>query len=186
MDERQALKGLKKRDEQALCLFIDRYGGYVHTVISGILGPELTADAGEELASDVFFALWQSAGKLRGENVKAWLAAVARNMAKKHLSALGNTLSLEDDGLELAAPEDVEQEAWQRELSRLLDQALLAMPHPQREIFYRYYYFCQPVQLIARALDMNPATVKTKLHRGRAQLKEWLTKGGFLDEKEHF
>ncbi len=182
MDEREALKKLKRQNQQALCWFIDRYGGYVHTVIGSIIGSELLADAGEELSSDVFLVLWQRAHTLRSDNVKAFLASVARNKAKAYLSSLGRTLSLDEDDLELVARDNVEQETERRELADLLNRALLAMPHPQREIFYRYYYYNQPIGDIARALDMNPATVKTKLHRGRALLKEKLTQGGFLDE----
>ncbi len=181
MEERAALKRLQKQDEQALNWFIDRYGGYVYTVICGILGPD---DAAEELSSDVFFALWQSAKQLRGESVKPWLAAVARNTARHHLAAQHELLSLEDD-LTLTAPDDVEAQVQQQELKRLLNEALLAMPHSDREIFYRYYYFFQPVKDIAQALDMNPATVKTRLHRGRKQLRERLEQGGYVYETEN-
>ncbi len=183
MDDRQALKQLKKGDEQALCLLIDRYTGYITTVIGNILGPALTADRGEELLSDVFFALWQGAGGLHTHNLKAWLASVARNKAKDLLRSSGQELSLEED-LTLAAPDDVEREIWRRECARRVNEALLSLEHPDREIFYRYYYFCQPVRDIGEALDMNPATVKTRLHRGRKVLKEWLTKGGFMNEAQ--
>ncbi len=180
MDEKTALKRLKNRDEEALKWFIHRYGGYVYTVITGILGPD--GDA-EELSSDVFFALWQKAEQLRGDNVKAWLAVVARNLAKKHLSTLGRELSLDDDPT-LTAPDNVERQVQRQEQSRLVNQALLAMSQPDREIFYRYYFYGQPIRDIALAVALHPAAVKTRLHRGRKLLKYYLEQGGFVYEAE--
>ncbi len=183
MEEREALKRLKKRDETGLEWFIDRYACYVHTVITGILGPSLTAAEGDALSSDVFFALWQGAKSLRGDNVRAWLASVARNKAKDHLAALGRELPLENDP-EVLDDTDVEQDVEERELARQVNAALRSMEIPDREIFYRYYYYCQPIKDIAQVLDMNPATVKTRLFRGRKHLREVLTKGGFVYEAE--
>ena len=53
------------------------------------------------------------------------------------------------------------------------------VPQPGREIFFRYYYYCQPVAQIAQEMALNPASVRTRLHRGRQKLKETLTKGGY-------
>ena len=39
MEEREALKRLKHREEDALAWFIDRYTAYVSTIVSNILGP---------------------------------------------------------------------------------------------------------------------------------------------------
>ncbi len=183
MEEREALRRLKKQDEAGLEWFIDRYAAYVHTVIAGILGPSLTAVEGDALSSDVFFALWQSGKNLRGDNVRAWLASVARNKAKDHLAALGRELPLEDDP-EVLDDTDVEQGVQQRELARQVNAALQTMEVPDREIFYRYYYYCQPVKAIAAAMGMNPSTIKTRLFRGRKQLRDVLTKGGFVCEAE--
>ena len=53
------------------------------------------------------------------------------------------------------------------------------MPQLEREIFFRYNYYCQPVAQIAQEMALNPASVRTRLHRGRKKLKKTLTKGGY-------
>ena len=185
MDEKQAIRRLKAGDESALSWLIDRYAAYVTTIIHNILGPAASQSDGEEVASEVFYALWLQADQVREDKLKPYLGAIARNKARERLRKQGRDLPLEDDLL-ILAPEDPERELVEREQAAFLRETLLALPHPDRDIFFRYYYDCQPVKLIAQALGLNPATVKTKLHRGRKKLKEVLTKGGYPIEDQNF
>ena len=181
MDEKQALKALRRRDEAALAWFIDRYAPYVNTIISNILGGHLSALDGEEIASDVFLVLWKNAKAIRSEKVKAYLSATARNMAKDRLRRAGRELPLVEDVL-AASDTDLERDLERREQARLVRGAMLKMKYPDREIFLRHYYYCQPLSRIAEEMDMNLSTVKTRLRRGREKLKDELRKGGYLDE----
>ncbi|MCM1543057.1 MAG: sigma-70 family RNA polymerase sigma factor [Blautia sp.] len=178
MDERKALRELKRGNEKALVWFIDRYGAYVNTIIYNIIGSSLSGADMEEISSDVFFTLWRNAGKISHGKAKAYLGGVARNKAKERLRKAGRELPLEDD-LILISGEDPEKALQERELTRFLRKAVLAMQHPEREIFIRHYYYCQPVSQIAEEMRINLSTVKTKLHRGRKRLKEILSEGGY-------
>lgn len=64
MTEEQALRQMQRGSQEALAWFIDRYGAYVSAVIRGILGTALAESDVEETASDVFFSLWNNAGKV--------------------------------------------------------------------------------------------------------------------------
>ena len=55
------------------------------------------------------------------------------------------------------------------------------MPADDREIFVRFYYYRQTVREIAQIIGMNESTVKARLSRGRAKLREKLTKEGMDD-----
>lgn len=178
MDEHEALSALRRRDERALEWFIDRYAAYVGTVAANILASALSVADAEEVSADVFYTLWVNAKRIRPGKVKPYLAGVARNKAKERLRRCGAELPLEDDVLLLSA-ENPERRLEAREQARFIQQAVLAMPQPEREIFFRYYYYCQPVARIAQEMALNPSTVKTRLHRGRQKLKETLTKGGY-------
>ena len=74
------------------------------------------------------------------------------------------------------SPEQALTEDEARERTRL---AVENMTEPDREIFLRHYYYFQSVAEIALALDMNVNTVKTRLRRGRARLKEYLREVGY-------
>ena len=65
MDEKSALRALKRGDEAALAWMINRYAAYVSTVIYNIIGSFMTVSDVEEAASDVFLTLWSNAEKVR-------------------------------------------------------------------------------------------------------------------------
>ena len=85
MTEEQALRQMQRGSQEALAWFIDRYGAYVSAVIRGILGTALAESDVEETASDVFFSLWNNAGKVHSGAARPWLSAVARNAARDRL-----------------------------------------------------------------------------------------------------
>ena len=101
------------------------------------------------------------------------MGTVARNTAKNKLRTAGQTLPLEDDIL-ILEKDSAEEEILQREQHRLVREAVLAMPYPDREIFLRHYYYCQKLETIAQEMDMNLSTVKTRLRRGREKLRSVL------------
>lgn len=181
MEERRALKALKRRDEGALAWFIDRYTPYVSAVVFNITGAYLPAADGEEIVSDVFLALWKNADRVWPGKVKMYLSGTARNMARDALRRVGREIPLEEDILP-GAETDPQWELERREQARLVRSALLDMGYPDREIFLRHYYYCQPLAQIGEEMDMNLSTVKTRLRRGREKLREQLLKGGFFHE----
>lgn len=185
MDEKSVLRSVLRGDEAALGLVIDRYAAYVSAIIRNILGGRMSEADVEETAADVFCILWQNAAQIKPGKLRAYLGAVARNKAKTKLRAQSETLSLEDDEIELTCPSP-ESEAEQRELSRRVREAVLSLPADDREIFLRYYYYYEPVTQIAEALGMNLSTVKTRLRRGREKLKNTLNERGVLDGDENF
>jgi RNA polymerase sigma-70 factor (ECF subfamily) len=108
--------------------------------------------------------------------VKAWLGAVARNKAKNKLRQAGHTLALEEDALELPGPDDPAGALERKEEQAMVRRALCSLPHRDREIFLRHYYYAQSVKEVAAAVGMSEGAVKARLHRGRLRLKELLTK----------
>ena len=94
-------------------------------------------------------------------------------------------LPLDDDILILdedSVFDSLEREDQDQEVRKLV----YSMPQPDKEIFLRFYYYCQSVSVIADQMKMNPSTVKTKLRRGRERLRQSLnnikdTAGGDLN-----
>ena len=176
MSEETILRKMRDRDPAGLEALMDRYLPYVSAVVWNILRGSMSAEDGEETASDVFLAAWEQAGELRPGHVKAWLGAVARHKAKNKLRQAGRTLPLEDDVLDIPGPGDPAGELEQAEERALVRRAVFSLPEPEQEIFLRQYYYVQSVKEIAAAMELNESTIKTKLRRGRFKLKELLTK----------
>ena len=181
MTEATALRELKRGSESALIWFIDAYTPYVTAIIHGIIGEHMDMADVEEVASDVFFALWENAGKVY--SVKGYLGTMARNKAKNKLRDLTYDLPLEEQILVLEGgnPEDTMEE---KERNRAVRRAILQMRQPEKEIFLRHYYYCQKVDTISVEMNLPLSTVKTKLRRGRArlgrELQKLITEGGCL------
>lgn len=181
MEEEKLLRRVQRGSQRALGEIIQTYSAYVVTVIEnrgrGLLPPEDV----EELASDVFYALWQKAGQVT--NLKAWLSRVARNKAVDRLRQRKYTVPLEE---RTAAQED---EMWDllamKEQSRLVRQALSRLSPEDQEIFYRYYDLSETTNTISEAMGLNPATVRTRLRRGREALRKTLCLRGYLDETDN-
>lgn len=173
MDDKRALKELRHGSETALSGLIERYTPYVNAVVYNVIGAYMQQADVEEVAADVFVALWHNAGKIKPDAVKGWLGTVARNMAKNKLREIVPELPLEENVLLLEA-ESPETALEQRERQELVRQAVLQMEQPVREIFLRHYYYCQTVDRIAGEMGLNPSTVKSHLRRGREKLRATL------------
>ena len=174
MTEAKALAQLQSGDQRALEWFIERYSKYVGAVVSSVLQGSMSQSDVEEVAADVFVTLWKSAATLVPLNLKGYLSRVARSLALRKLRERTQELPLEEDIL--VFEEDSLIDRLDREArDRLVREAVLSLPQPDREIFLRFYYYCQSVAVIAEKMRMNPSTVKTRLRRGREKLRQQLT-----------
>ena len=174
MTDAKALSQLQAGDQQALEWFIDRYSNYVGTIVKSILQGSMSLADVEEVTSDVFVTLWKSAEKLIPLNIKGYLSRVARSLSIRKLRDRSADLPLDEDILILEEDSLIET-LDRQERDRIVREAVLSMQQPDREIFLRFYYYCQSVSVIAEKMKMNPSTVKTRLKRGREKLRNHLT-----------
>ena len=181
LDEKELLRRIRKGDTDALQQIIDGYSGYVYAIVKNIIQPPLQPEDIEEVVSDVFLRLWETAGTADADRLRSWLAAVTRNRAKDKLRALHLSLPLEEDALDCAV-EGPEEDALRREAGRIAREAVESLPEPDRSIFLRFYYLYQKTGDIAAALHMKPAAVRARLSRGRERLKAILEERGIGHE----
>lgn len=177
--EKQLAAKLKKGDTAALKEMIDRYTGYVRTVIRNFSRGTLSEQDIDELCSDVFFSLWQHRDALDVNiGFRSYLSAAARNAVKDRFKSAKPP---SEDISELEIPSDfsVENAADMREMLRCLDKGLATLPEKESEIFARYYFYGESTPEIARKMNVSESTVRSGLSRTRNKLKEYLTKRGF-------
>ena len=185
MTDEKLIQGLRRGQRDALHRAIDRYSGYAAAVARNVLGAQATKEDLEEIVADVFVALWRIAGRLDDSRpLQSYLAVIARHAAIDRLRRLRPESPLPEDDL-LAADEaqQPETEALRRDRAQTLRRALLELPADDREIFVRFYYYRQSTREIAALMQKNESTVKARLARGRAKLRDKLTKevGGYAD-----
>ena len=180
MTEQIMLKKIRDRDPAGLEALMDRYTPYVSAIVWNILRFSMQPEDAEEVVSDVFLAAWNQAEDLQLGKIKAWLAGVARNTARKKLRNIDQELHLEEDILELPEQAGLESALEKTEERFLVNWAVNDLPEQDREVFLRHYYYAQTVREISKEMTLNESTIKTKLRRGRTKLKETLTRWGAI------
>ena len=174
MKEQEALQKLRRGDQRALEALMDRYSGYVTAILCNLARGALAVEDIEELASDVFVKLWNSAAALDPERpLKPWLAQVARTTLFSRLrrQEIPRT-ALEEDLLLISGEPGPESLAERRELAGMVRQAVAELGEPDRELFIRYYYFGEKLASAAGRLGLNQQTTKTRLRRCRLRLQK--------------
>ena len=183
LTEEQALRQMKQGSQDALAWFIQRYGAYVSAIIHNIIGQRMSNADVEEVASDVFLALWNNAGKILPNAARSWLATVARNTARSRLRRASDTLPLDEEAV-IVDDRTPEATLERREQAVRVRMALLSLNPVDREVFLRFYYYYQKTADIAADMGLNESTVRTKLNRGRAKLRDFLLREDNHDETE--
>lgn len=180
--EKRLAAKLKKGDTAALKEIIDRYTGYVRTVIRNFSRGTLSEQDVDELCSDVFYSLWRNRETLDAKiGFRSYLSAIARNAVKDRFKSAKPPCENIEDISELDIPSciSVEDAAQLSETMRCLDKGLEELPEQEREIFARYYFYGESTPQIAKKLNLAEGVVRSKLSRTRSKLKEYLTERGF-------
>ena len=127
----------------------------------------------EEMAQEAFIKAWRGLAQWRREgSFSTWLFALATNVFRSELKRFPTeTLPLED-APEPAGPASQHQDLEDRGLSEAVRRAVLALPSRYREPVILYYFHEQDVAAAARSLGLPEGTVKARLSRARALLRQ--------------
>lgn len=185
--EAQFVEKLRAGDAAAFERLVHERSGEVYGLLY-----RLTSDAEEarDLTQDTFLRAFQSVGSFRGEaDIKTWLYRIALNLARNRWrwwkrKRRDVTLSLDapdaltaqplSDSLRAATP-NPEQAALAREREAALHAALRKLGTPYREAVILRDIEGLSYEEIALALDANVGTVKSRIARGRAELRQKLS-----------
>jgi RNA polymerase sigma-70 factor (ECF subfamily) len=124
-----------------------------------------TYDA-EDIAQEVFLALYRNMWKISSkEYMKAWLIRVTINKSKNYMKTAW--IRKRSDMT------DIQQGMPKRETGDLLN-AVLSLDEKYKIPIYLMYYEGYSIKEISQILKTNPATIGTRLKRGREILKNKL------------
>ena len=162
------LRAVRRGDEHALGRIIGKYTAYVCVIIRNAVGGALSHEDIEEVASDVFFALWENAEQC--ENLKSYIGAIARNKAKNRVRRISEMLPL-DESILADGGVTLEDMIVAGDRQTAVKSAVLSMDSPDREIFLRHYYQSETTAAIAEGIGLTEAAVRHRLIRGREKLR---------------
>jgi RNA polymerase sigma-70 factor (ECF subfamily) len=179
-DEQALVASARQGDAQAFNQLVLHYQGMVYNLAYRILGdPAAAADA----AQDAFFSAFRALGQYRGGSFKAWLLRIVTNACYDQLRSKRRrpTDSLDDLDVEadhvryLRDPAEQPEEFVERqELGRAIQEGLRTLPAEQRTIVVLSDIQGLDYQEIAEVEGVSLGTVKSRLSRGRAKLRDYL------------
>lgn len=180
LDEKNIINRAARGDTAAFEELVNAYQCAVYRIC---LRSGLSSADAEDAAQDTFVKAWQALPRFRGDcRFSTWLYRLAANAAidvarrqKRHCDT--------DDIDEIPLPDSgdtPQQELEKREAVESVRKALAAVKEEYRTALLLRYMQGLSYEEIGKALRLPAGTVKSRINRGKAQLKEILLKQGNL------
>lgn len=187
-EEQDFVRELKSGSEEAFSLLIARYSHPIYSLIARSLRDP--ADAAD-VTQEVFVKVFRSISSFHGEaSLRTWIYRIALHEAsnqrrwwsrhKRQELTIDAPLENEEgectslaDMLATGEASPFEQASRAQTRGRV-EQALRHLPHVYREVVILREIEGFGYEEIAEILDVNLGTVKSRLTRGRAALREYL------------
>jgi len=151
-------------------------------------------EAAEDVVQEAYIRALRARESFQGEHIKPWLLQIVANCAidemrrqkrRPQLAFLRRPSHEFEDELtfEVADTDPGPAELFeQSELSAFLEAALGRLPEPFRMVVLLFDVHGLSGQEVADALGIEPGTVKSRLSRGRARLRDLLLASGRMEE----
>jgi RNA polymerase sigma factor (sigma-70 family) len=192
MDERSLLQEARGGDLDSFNQLVLAYQNHAYTFAYRMLGE---AEGAADAAQQAFLSAYRHLNDMRGESFRSWLLRIVANACLDELRRRKRrpSVSLEDltagEGEErsgeslsiLADPaEGPEAAAVRLELRRAIEDCLTRLPPDQRATVLLVDVHAQDYVEAARVLRVALGTVKSRVARARAQLRDCLRAKGEL------
>ena len=179
-DQEKIIARARRGDADAFEQLVVSYRDQVFRLALRMCGSEADAD---EVAQEAFLSAWKALPNFRGESqFSTWLYQLTTHAAidlmrreKRQIAAADITeVSAADPA---PSPQQQAEQSEQREIVR---DAILQLAPEQREVVVLRFMEELSYEEIGAVLKLPPGTVKSRLNRAKAQLKEILSKSGNL------
>ena len=180
MNEESLIQQAQKGDVAAFNRLVVQYQELVFNVAYRIMGDPAAA---EDVAQETFITAYQSLRTFRGGSFKSWLIRVATNRCYDELrrrkrrpqSSLDEIMDENESFAFLRSPQDGPETHRQRvELALTIERCLKDLPDDQRIVTVLSDVEGYDYQEIANITRVSLGTVKSRISRARAKLRDCL------------
>lgn len=192
MSDEEIIQAISLGEDWAMELLYSRYHRYAYSLAYRILGESA---ASEDIVQEVFLSIWRKAASYQRQHgsVHSWLQAIIHNRAidrvrsaayrEQQWKSLQGDEREQDGGRECeqdpaSEQPDVWEEAWQRERSLLIRQALATLPREQRQVIEESYFEGYTHLEIAQHWNLPLGTVKGRMRLGLQKMRHYLQEHG--------
>lgn len=186
-EEAKLVERLKKRDEAAFNQFVLLYQQRVYSLLARMLG---NREEARDVAQDVFLSVFKNIDSFRGDaKLSTWLYRVAVNHCKNRIKMLDRRSArkhdvidevregaVSDGGVLGGRPARPDEAAQGNELERAVRKALASLDEEHRSLIVLRDLEGLAYEEIVTITGLPDGTVKSRLHRARAALKEAVEK----------
>ncbi len=182
MDEQSLIAAAQKGDLPAFNRLVEQYQQQVFNTAYRVL---LDADAAADATQDAFLSAYRAIGKFRGGSFRAWLLRIVTNACYDQLRAKKRRPTASLDAL-LLSPDEPSSfitertgdnplaQAMRVELRDVIHAGLRTLPPDQRMVVVLSDIQGFKYEEIAAIMSVSTGTVKSRLSRGRAKLRDFL------------
>lgn len=183
-------------DEEAFSSLVEIFEKFVYnTAVRFLAAAAQSPDAADDIAQNSFIKAWRALPTFRGDcSFSTWIFRITANTARDYLRHLSRhkTVSLtsittdDDDGekewdVPVTSGDTVPEDSLEKkELVLFVRRAIEMLPEDQRAVVVMRDIHELPYKTIAESLGLELGTVKSRLNRGRANLKTILKNGNFI------
>ncbi|MDO8611298.1 MAG: sigma-70 family RNA polymerase sigma factor [Dehalococcoidia bacterium] len=185
-DEASLIERSQRGDLDAFNALVVAYQGQVYSVCLRMLGSPQPA---EDATQEAFIAAFRAVSRFRRGSLRAWLFRIAANVCYDELRRrrsrpqvpLEASAGDERPAAEPASPDEpLEERAVRQELARCLEGGLASLPADQRLAVILRDVQGLAYEEVAEATGASLGTVKSRISRGRAALRDFLLAQGEL------
>ena len=186
MDEKALIAAAKRGDTRSFNQLVSQYQDMVYNVAFRILGD---AEAAADASQDTFLSAYKAVAKFKGGSFKAWLLRIATNSCydqlrvhKRRPSSSLEAIYTDTDSSShfVNGRETPEEHTLRQELSEVIQQGIQTLPPDQRTTLVLSDVQGMSYAEIAEVTGASIGTVKSRLSRGRARLRDCLLEQGEL------
>lgn len=185
-DESALIERSRRGDLDAFNNLVLAYQGQVYNLCLRMLR---SPQAAEDAAQEAFISAFRAVSRFRSGNFRAWLLRIASNACLDELrkrrarpqTPLEPDSADERPRAELpAGDEPLDERAERMELTRYLEEALASLPYDQRLAIVLRDVQGLAYEEVAEVTGASLGTVKSRISRGRAALRDYLLARGEL------
>lgn len=184
MDEQAHIRAAQRGDPASFNQLVRAHQALVYRTAYRVLGNQGEA---EDATQDAFISAFKHVRAFRGGSFKAWLLRIVTNACydqlrgkqRKPTSSLDALLVDPDDpapGMDRAAPDSPQEAAERQELNAAIQKGLSDLPPDQRITLVLVDIEGLSYEEVAESTGANVGTVKSRLSRARAHMRDFLVK----------
>jgi len=180
MDEQALIDSARRGDARAFNQLVLLYQGMAYNVAYRIMADP---DAASDATQDAFLSAYKAMRKFRGGSFKAWLLRIVTNACYDQLRKKKRRPSSSLDDLPVEADhsqymqdpaEQPDEYVERQELGSTIQAGISTLPVEQRTVLVLSDVQGLSYNEIAEVTGLSLGTVKSRLSRGRARLRDYL------------